>query len=244
MSNNKTQFGFTEIDENEKTEKVKGVFNSVSSNYDLMNDLMSFGLHRLWKKSFIESASLKDNAKILDIAAGTADLSLAFAKKNKTYSIFHTDINSNMLEEGRKKLFNHGVILPSVACDCEALPYSDNYFDCVTIGFGLRNMTHKETALKEVYRVLSPGGKLLILEFSKVWKPLEKIYDIFSFKIIPRLGEIISKDKKSYQYLVESIRVHPNQEELKKIMEKTGFFNVSYNNLSAGIAAIHKGYKV
>lgn len=188
MSEKKTQFGFSKIDIAKKSERVKGVFNSVSKNYDLMNDLMSFGLHRIWKKKFIETANLKNNSKILDIAAGTADLTIALAKKNQTYSIFHSDINQSMLLEGRKKILNEGLIIPSIVCDCEELPFNDNYFDCVTIGFGLRNMTNKQNALKEIYRVLSPGGKILILEFSKIWDPLQKLYDSLSFKVIPKLG--------------------------------------------------------
>ena len=243
MKNKKTQFGFTQVNESEKSKKVESIFNSVSTNYDLMNDFMSLGLHRAWKKYFIETTNLRNDAKILDIAGGTADISLAFAKKNKTFSIIHSDINQTMLDEGRKKLIDHGIILPSIVCDCESLPFQDNFFDCITIGFGLRNMTHKLNAIAEAYRVLTPGGKLLILEFSKVWEPLRKIYDVFSFKVIPVLGDLIAKDRASYQYLVESIRVHPNQEELKKMMEQIGFYDVSYNNLNAGIVAIHKGYK-
>jgi len=243
MKNSETNFGYKKIREEEKVKKVKEVFNSVATNYDLMNNLMSFGLHKVWKKFLIETANLKSGAKILDIAAGTADLTLAFAKQKKDFKIFHTDINFSMLREGNKKLTNQGIILPSILCDAENLPFPNNYFDCVTIGFGLRNMTHKEKALTEIYRVLSPGGKIIILEFSKIWRPLSKLYDFFSFNIVPKLGKIISNDEASYQYLVESIRVHPNQEELKKTMINKGFEKVSYLNLNSGIVAIHKGYK-
>jgi|TARA_B110000967_G_C18806433_1_gene521287 demethylmenaquinone methyltransferase/2-methoxy-6-polyprenyl-1,4-benzoquinol methylase len=243
MKNNETNFGFKKIKKNEKVKKVGEVFNSVSVNYDLMNNVMSLGLHKIWKEIFVETAALRANAKILDIAAGTADLTLALAKEKKNYEIFHTDINYSMLKEGKKKLINSGNILPSIVCDAESLPFPNNYFDCVTLGFGLRNMTQKDKALSEIYRVLCPGGKLIILEFSKVWRPLSKLYDAFSFNIVPKLGKLIANDETSYQYLVESIRVHPDQDELKEIMVNEGFENVSYINLNAGIVAIHKGYK-
>jgi len=243
MKNNETNFGFKKIKKNEKVKKVAEVFNSVSVNYDLMNNVMSLGLHKIWKEIFVETAALRANAKILDIAAGTADLTLALAKEKKNYEIFHTDINYSMLKEGKKKLINSGNILPSIVCDAESLPFPNNYFDCVTLGFGLRNMTQKDKALSEIYRVLCPGGKLIILEFSKVWRPLSKLYDAFSFNIVPKLGKLIANDETSYQYLVESIRVHPDQDELKEIMVNEGFENVSYINLNAGIVAIHKGYK-
>jgi demethylmenaquinone methyltransferase/2-methoxy-6-polyprenyl-1,4-benzoquinol methylase len=243
MNPHETKFGFQTIKESEKVERVGKVFNSVSSNYDLMNNLMSLGLHNVWKKILIDTSSLKPKAKILDIAAGTADLTLAFAKANKSYEILQTDINHSMLMEGQKKLINNGEIIPAITCDAEALPFPNNYFDCVTIAFGLRNMTKKEVALREVYRVLSPGGKVLILEFSHIYQPLQKIYDTLSFKIIPMLGKFFAKDELSYKYLVESIRVHPTQEELKTMMEAEAFEKVSYRNLSAGIVAIHKGYK-
>jgi len=244
MKTKDTKFGFNTIKRDDKAKKVGEVFSSVSENYDLMNNLMSLGLHKVWKNIVIQTASLQANAKILDIAAGTADLTLAFTQQNKNFEIFQTDINFAMLHEGQKKLINHGKIIPAIACDGEALPFPNNYFDCVTIAFGLRNMTNKDTALQEVYRVLSPGGKVIILEFSQVNKKLAKLYDLFSFKIIPKLGKIFAKDESSYQYLVESIRVHPNQEKLKELMEEQLFENVSYINLSAGIVSIHKGYKI
>ena len=238
-----THFGYETISKKDKSEKVGGVFTSVAKNYDQMNNLMSMGLHNLWKKILIETTTLKANAKILDIAAGTADISIEFLKKNKNFKIFHTDINIAMLKEGKKKLINQGKIIPSILCDAEALPFPNSYFDCVTIGFGLRNMTNKEEALKEIYRVLSPGGKIVILEFSKIWRPLRKVYDAFSFKIVPKLGKLFAKDEKSYKYLVESIRMHPDQKTLLELLRNQGFEKTTYMNLSAGIVAIHKGYK-
>jgi len=238
-----THFGYEAITKEAKRKKVSAVFDSVATNYDLMNNLMSMGLHHVWKKILIETTTLKPNSRILDIAAGTADISIEFLKKNKNYEVFHTDINLPMLKEGKKKLINQGKISPSILCDAEALPFPNNYFDCVTIGFGLRNMTNKEKALKEIYRVLSPGGKIIILEFSKIWQPLRKVYDIFSFKVVPKLGKLFAKDEKSYKYLVESIRMHPDQNKLLELLKMQGFEKTSFVNLSAGIVAIHKGYK-
>ena len=238
-----THFGYEAITKEEKGKKVNAVFDSVATNYDLMNNLMSLGLHHVWKKILIETTTLKPKSKILDIAAGTADISIEFLKKNKNFEVFHTDINLSMLKEGKKKIINQGKITPSILCDAEALPFPNNYFDCVTIGFGLRNMTNKERALKEIYRVLSPGGKIIILEFSKIWGPLRKAYDIFSFKIVPKLGKFFAKDEKSYKYLVESIRMHPDQKTLVELLKEEGFEKTSFMNLSAGIVAIHKGYK-
>ena len=238
-----THFGYETITKKEKGKKVSAVFNSVATNYDLMNNLMSMGLHHVWKRILIETTTLRTKSKILDIAAGTADITIEFLKKNKDYEIFHTDINLSMLKEGKRKLINQGKITPSILCDAEALPFPNNYFDCVTIGFGLRNMTNKEKALKEIYRVLSPGGKLVILEFSKIWGPLRKVYDNFSFKIVPKLGKLFAKDEKSYKYLIESIRMHPDQNTLLKLLKAQGFEKTSFTNLSAGIVAIHKGYK-
>jgi demethylmenaquinone methyltransferase/2-methoxy-6-polyprenyl-1,4-benzoquinol methylase len=238
-----THFGYETVTKKEKGKKVSAVFNSVATNYDLMNNLMSMGLHHVWKRILIETTTLRTKSKILDIAAGTADITIEFLKKNKDYEIFHTDINLSMLKEGKRKLINQGKIIPSILCDAEALPFPNNYFDCVTIGFGLRNMTNKEKALKEIYRVLSPGGKLVILEFSKIWGPLRKVYDNFSFKIVPKLGKLFAKDEKSYKYLIESIRMHPDQNTLLKLLKSQGFEKTSFTNLSAGIVAIHKGYK-
>ena len=243
VDDKKTHFGYKKISENEKAPKVKAVFNSVAGKYDLMNNLMSMGLHKVWKKMLIESASLKKNAKILDIASGTADLAIALSKKNKSFEIYQTDINLSMIKEGQKKIINNGIVMPSIACDAEALPFPSNYFDCVTISFGLRNMTKKDCALKEIYRTLAPGGKLLILEFSEVYKPLRKLYDLYSFKLVPKLGKLFANDEESYKYLVESIRVHPNQEQLLSLMEEQGYKKTSFLNLTAGVVAIHKGFK-
>lgn len=242
-ANKSTHFGYEIINEKEKALKVSAVFHSVANKYDLMNNLMSIGLHNVWKKILVETTPLKKNAKILDVAAGTADLTIAFSKKNKDFKIFHTDINLSMLKEGQKKIINYGKIIPSIACDAEVLPFPNNYFDCVIIGFGLRNMTNKDKALKEIYRVLAPGGKILILEFSKIWRPLSRLYDLFSFNVVPKIGKLFANDEDSYKYLVESIRMHPNQEELKVLMKKQGYEKISYTNLSAGIVAIHKGFK-
>jgi demethylmenaquinone methyltransferase/2-methoxy-6-polyprenyl-1,4-benzoquinol methylase len=249
MTNKKTHFGYSEIDASQKAGKVASVFHSVASNYDLMNDLMSFGMHHIWKKFLVDTSNAKKDARILDIAGGTADLSILLAKKIGAQSsdfkgqMIHSDINLSMLNIGRDKLINQGIFIPSVLCDAESLPFPDNYFDYVTIGFGIRNMTDKKKALKEIYRVLSPGGKILILEFSKIWKPLQFFYDQFSFKLLPKLGKLFAKDESSYQYLVESIRMHPDQESLKKMMEEESFSKVEYLNLSSGVVAIHMGYK-
>ena len=241
--NNKTHFGFESVNKNIKAKKVKDVFESVATKYDLMNSLMSGGLHKIWKKYFTQILSLKNNSKILDLASGTGDVCIELSNQNKNFQIFHTDINIKMLEQGKTKLIDHGKIIPSIVCDAEKIPFPSNYFDCITIAFGLRNVTNKEEALSEMYRVLSPGGKLVILEFSKIWGPLSKIYDGFSFNILPKLGKIFAKDESSYQYLVESIRMHPDQKTLQSMMQKQGFDNTSFQNLSGGIVAIHQGYK-
>ena len=241
--NNKTHFGFKSVNKNIKAKKVKDVFESVATKYDLMNSLMSGGLHKIWKKYFTQILSLKNNSKILDLASGTGDVCIELLNQNKNFQIFHTDINIKMLEQGKTKLIDHGKIIPSIVCDAEKIPFPSNYFDCITIAFGLRNVTNKEEALSEMHRVLSPGGKLVILEFSKIWGPLSKIYDGFSFNILPKLGKIFAKDESSYQYLVESIRVHPDQKTLQSMMQNQGFDNTSFQNLSGGIVAIHQGYK-
>jgi demethylmenaquinone methyltransferase/2-methoxy-6-polyprenyl-1,4-benzoquinol methylase len=205
-----THFGFQTVDESEKASRVRGVFDSVASKYDVMNDVMSGGLHRAWKAYTLMVANLKEGDKALDIAGGTGDLSLAFSKKvGASGQVVHTDINEAMLRVGRDRLTDKGVILPTLVCDAEKLPFPDNYFDLVSVAFGLRNMTHKDAALKEMNRVLRPGGKLLVLEFSKVAKPLEKVYDWYSFKILPAMGKMIAGDAESYRYLAESIRMHP-----------------------------------
>ena len=239
-----THFGFQSVDEQEKARRVRGVFDSVASKYDVMNDLMSGGLHRLWKAFTIARSGVREGSRVLDVAGGTGDLSLAFSRKvGKAGQVWLTDINIAMLANGRDRLCNKGFLLPVVQCDGEKLPFPDNYFDCVTVGFGLRNMTHKDRALAEMKRVLRPGGRLLVLEFSHVWKPLAPVYDFYSFKVIPRLGELITNDQDSYRYLAESIRVHPDQETLKGMMEQAGFERVEYFNLSLGVVALHRGFK-
>ncbi|SHF57836.1 demethylmenaquinone methyltransferase / 2-methoxy-6-polyprenyl-1,4-benzoquinol methylase [Lampropedia hyalina DSM 16112] len=241
---NTTHFGFESVDEKDKAGKVRQVFDSVAPKYDLMNDLMSGGLHRAWKAYAVLVANLREGDKALDIAGGTGDLALAFARKvGRTGTVVHTDINFAMLHTGRERLINKGVVLPTTVCDAEHLPFEDGTFDLVSVAFGLRNMTHKDKALAEMNRVLRPGGKLLVLEFSKVAKPLEKAYDWYSFNILPRLGKAIANDADSYRYLAESIRMHPGQAELKKMMHEAGFGHVDYHNLTAGVAALHVGIK-
>ena len=239
-----THFGFETVDENDKARRVRGVFDSVASKYDIMNDLMSGGLHRAWKAYTVMVANLKEGDQVLDIAGGTGDLSLAFAKKvGTTGRVVHTDINEAMLRVGRDRLTDKGIFLPTVVCDAEKLPFPDQHFNLVSVAFGLRNMTHKDAALKEMCRVLKPGGKLLVLEFSKVAKPLEKAYDWYSFNILPRIGSLVAGDADSYRYLAESIRMHPGQQELKALMQQAGFGHVDYHNMTAGVVALHVGIK-
>ena len=239
-----THFGFQSVDEAEKARRVRGVFDSVASKYDVMNDLMSGGLHRAWKAYTVLVANLHEGDKALDIAGGTGDLALAFAGKvGKRGQVVHTDINHAMLSTGRNRLLEAGVLLPTVVCDAECLPFADGYFDLVSVAFGLRNMTHKDLALAEMCRVLRPGGKLLVLEFSKIAPPLEKAYDWYSFKVLPVLGKLVAGDDASYRYLAESIRMHPGQDELKAMMHAGGFGHVDYHNLTGGIAALHVGIK-
>ncbi|MCF8211153.1 MAG: bifunctional demethylmenaquinone methyltransferase/2-methoxy-6-polyprenyl-1,4-benzoquinol methylase UbiE [Rhodoferax sp.] len=239
-----THFGYQSVDEADKAKRVRGVFDSVAPKYDLMNDLMSMGLHRAWKAYTVMVANLREGDKALDIAGGTGDLAKSFAEKVGTSGqVVHTDINEAMLRTGRNRLIDTGWVLPTVVCDAEKLPFPDSYFDLVSVAFGLRNMTHKEIALAEMNRVLRPGGKLLVLEFSKVAPPLEKMYDWYSFKVLPRLGKWVAKDDASYQYLAESIRMHPSQHELKAMMQLAGFGHVDYHNLSAGVVALHVGIK-
>jgi demethylmenaquinone methyltransferase/2-methoxy-6-polyprenyl-1,4-benzoquinol methylase len=241
---NTTHFGFKTVPEAEKARFVKSVFDSVAPKYDLMNDLMSMGLHRAWKAYTVLVANLHEGDKVLDIAGGTGDLALAFAKKvGKSGQVVHTDINQAMLSTGRDRLTDAGVVLPTVVCDAEKLPFPDQHFDLVSVAFGLRNMTHKDQALAEMARVLRPGGRLLVLEFSKVAKPLEKAYDWYSFKVLPKLGEWVAQDGASYQYLAESIRMHPDQEALKALMKANGFGHVDYHNMTAGLVALHVGIK-
>ncbi|WP_019576078.1 bifunctional demethylmenaquinone methyltransferase/2-methoxy-6-polyprenyl-1,4-benzoquinol methylase UbiE [Curvibacter lanceolatus] len=239
-----THFGFQSVDEQEKARKVRGVFDSVASRYDIMNDLMSLGLHRAWKAYTVMVANLHEGDQVLDIAGGTGDLAMAFSKKvGRTGRVVHTDINEAMLRTGRNRLLDAGVVLPTLVCDAEKLPFPDNHFDVVSVAFGLRNMTHKDQALAEMNRVLKPRGKLLVLEFSKVAAPLAKPYDWYSFKILPRLGQMVAGDAESYRYLAESIRMHPGQEELKALMKQAGFGHVDYHNLTGGVVALHVGIK-
>ena len=240
----KTHFGFEQVAEAEKARRVAEVFDSVAQRYDLMNDLMSGGLHRLWKSFTLARSGVREGSRVLDVAGGTGDLSLAFARKvGKTGQVWLTDINNAMLTHGRDRLCDKGFMLPVAQCDAEKLPFPDDYFDCVTVAFGLRNMTHKDLALAEMRRVLRPGGQLLVLEFSQVWKPLAPVYDFYSLKVIPCIGEIVTHDSASYRYLAESIRVHPDQETLKGMMEQAGLEKVEYFNLTLGVVALHRGFK-
>src|SRR5574343_105166 len=241
---NSTHFGFETVDEAEKARRVRGVFDSVASKYDVRNDLMSLGLHRAWKAYTVAVANLHEGDQVLDIAAGTGDLSRAFADKvGKTGRIFQTDIKEGMMRVGRDRLLDAVVVLPTLVCDAEKLPFPDASFNLVSVAFGLRNMTHTDVALAEMCRVLKPGGKLLVLEFSKVAPPLEKFYDWYSFKVLPKLGQWVAGDSSSYQYLAESIRMHPGQQELKALMHKSGFGHVDFHNLSGGVVALHVGIK-
>jgi demethylmenaquinone methyltransferase/2-methoxy-6-polyprenyl-1,4-benzoquinol methylase len=239
-----THFGFQSVDESDKARHVRGVFDSVASKYDVMNDLMSAGLHRVWKAYTVQVADIREGHQVLDIAGGTGDLSMAFAKKvGATGRVVHTDINEAMLRTGRDRLLDKGLVLPTMVCDAEKLPFADASFDRVSVAFGLRNMTHKDVALAEMCRVLKPGGKLLVLEFSKVAKPLEKAYDWYSFKVLPKLGQLVAGDDASYRYLAESIRMHPNQQDLKTMVQAAGFGHVDYHNLTGGMVALHVGIK-
>ncbi len=239
-----THFGFQTVDETQKAARVRGVFDSVASKYDLMNDLMSFGLHRAWKAYAVAVANVREGQSVLDIAGGTGDLSAAFAGKvGPRGLVVHTDINEAMLSRGRDRLIDAGLALSTVICDGERLPFPTNRFDLVSVAFGLRNMTHKDRALAEMNRVLKPGGRLLVLEFSQVAPPLAKAYDWYSFSVLPRIGRWVTGDADSYRYLAESIRVHPAQAVLKAMMKTAGFGHVDVHNLSAGVVALHVGIK-
>ena len=245
MNDKTTHFGFQTVDEELKQKKVAEVFSSVAQKYDVMNDIMSFGLHRVWKHFTIQVSDVREGDRVLDVAGGTADLSLAFARKvGRSGQVWLTDINHAMLSRGRDRMIDKGFAMPVAQCDAEKLPFPDDWFDCVTVAFGLRNMTHKDVAIAEMRRVLRPGGRLLVLEFSKVWKPLSPIYDLYSFKLLPWMGSKVANDADSYRYLAESIRMHPGQEELKAMMEQAGLGRVDYFNLSAGVVALHRGYKI
>ncbi|WP_297455365.1 bifunctional demethylmenaquinone methyltransferase/2-methoxy-6-polyprenyl-1,4-benzoquinol methylase UbiE [Ferrovum sp.] len=239
-----THFGFQSVAEDEKAGKVAAVFDSVASRYDVMNDLMSVGMHRLWKKFTLQISGVRSGQRVLDLASGSGDLARGFAKKTgREGLVVMTDINPAMLSRGRDRAIDQGFLLPTLQCDAERLPFPTAYFDCVSVAFGLRNMTHKERALEEMYRVLKPGGCALILEFSRVWEPLKPLYDLYSFQVIPRIGRWIANDEASYQYLAESIRMHPDQETLGALMTQARFENVEWFNLSAGVVALHRGYK-
>ena len=240
-----THFGFQTVAEEEKAKHVASVFSSVASKYDIMNDLMSVGLHRVWKRFAVGLANVHEGNRVLDVAGGSADLTRLFLNKvGKTGQVILTDINNAMLRVGRDRLIDEGVATPAAQCDAEHLPFPDNYFDCVSIAFGLRNVTHKEAALREMYRVIKPGGRVIVLEFSKIVKPLEKAYDFYSFKLLPKMGKIIANDADSYRYLAESIRMHPGQEELKQMMVDAGLERVEYFNMTGGVVAVHRGYKL
>ena len=239
-----THFGFETVSEKEKAKRVAGVFTSVADKYDLMNDVMSAGLHRVWKRFAVSVSGVREGQRVLDVAGGSADLSRLFLKKvGSNGQVVLTDINNAMLRVGRDRLIDEGYPTPVTQCDAEHLPFPDNYFDCVSIAFGLRNVTHKDIALRDMCRVLKPGGRLIVLEFSKIAKPLEKFYDVYSLKLLPKIGQFIAKDADSYRYLAESIRMHPGQEELKQMMEAAGLEKVECFNLTAGVVAVHRGCK-
>jgi demethylmenaquinone methyltransferase/2-methoxy-6-polyprenyl-1,4-benzoquinol methylase len=238
-----THFGFQRVAEDDKAAHVERVFSSVAPRYDLMNDVLSGGLHRLWKAFTIRQAGVRPGMRVLDVAAGTGDLARAFARAaGPAGLVVLTDINAQMLTAGRDRLLDEGRIVPAVRCDAERLPFPDRTFDVVSVGFGLRNMTHKELALAQMRRVLKPGGRLLVLEFSKIWQPLAPLYDAYSMRVMPWLGERIAGDAESYRYLAESIRMHPSQPELARMMEQAGLERVQWFNFSAGVCALHVGY--
>jgi demethylmenaquinone methyltransferase/2-methoxy-6-polyprenyl-1,4-benzoquinol methylase len=239
-----THFGYETVDERSKARRVRGVFDSVAPRYDVMNDLMSLGLHRAWKAYAVTVADVRIGDRVLDIAGGTGDLARALAPRvGASGMVVHSDINEAMLRQGRDRLIDEGLLLPTVICDAEALPFRTDSFDVVCVAFGLRNMTRKDQALAEMNRVTKPGGRLLVLEFSKVAAPLAKAYDWYSFKVLPRLGAWVAGDADSYRYLAESIRLHPDQAELKAMMKRAGFGHVDVHNLSAGVVALHAGIK-
>ncbi len=246
MNDKTTHFGFKDVDWNEKAGKVAEVFHSVAGKYDVMNDLMSFGIHRLWKRYTIELSGVRNGHRVLDIAGGTGDLAAKFSQLvGPTGEVVLADINDSMLRVGRDRLADEGIAsnVRYVQANAERLPFPDNYFDCITIAFGLRNVTDKDAALASMHRVLKPGGQAMILEFSRPDKVISPAYDLYSFKLLPLMGKLVANDADSYRYLAESIRMHPDQETLKGMMEQAGFIQCSYTNLSAGIVALHRGYK-
>jgi len=237
-----THFGFQRVPEEDKAKRVEEVFDRVAQRYDLMNDLMSFGLHRLWKAFAVSVARVRAGERVLDVASGSGDLARAFAARGA--EVCMTDINGPMLARGRDRMADAGRLAPAVQCDAERLPFRSASFDCVSVGFGLRNMTRKDAALAEMTRVLKPGGRLLVLEFSKVWNALQKPYDLYSFHVLPWLGERVAGDAAAYRYLAESIRMHPDQPALAAMLERAGLERVEYFNLAAGAVAVHRGYKL
>jgi demethylmenaquinone methyltransferase / 2-methoxy-6-polyprenyl-1,4-benzoquinol methylase len=240
-----TDFGYERVPDAEKARRVGEVFDRVAERYDLMNDLMSLGLHRLWKAFAVSIARPRPGERILDVATGSADLACALGRRVQPGGeIWLTDINRSMLERGRDRVLDQGLLAPAVQCDAERLPFPGSHFDCVTVAFGLRNMTHKDQALAEMARVLKPGGRLVVLEFSKVWKPLERAYDLYSFKVLPWLGRRVVGDAAAYRYLAESIRMHPDQETLAGMLEEAGLSRVEVFNLAAGVVAVHRGYRI
>jgi demethylmenaquinone methyltransferase/2-methoxy-6-polyprenyl-1,4-benzoquinol methylase len=241
----KVDFGFETVAEEEKARRVAGVFDSVAGRYDLMNDLMSGGMHRLWKRVTIEQSGVRPGQKVLDIAGGTGDLARAFQERvGPAGTVLLTDINAAMLARGRDRMLDEGRVIEAVRCDAERLPFPDRTFDCVSVAFGLRNMTHKDRALAEMFRVLRPGGRLLVLEFSKVWSPLDPLYRLYTMQLLPAMGKVVANDSASYRYLAESIAKHPDQETLKQMMADAGFERVEYFNLSAGVVALHRGFRL
>lgn len=242
-----TDFGFRTVARDEKQAMVADVFHSVAAKYDVMNDLMSFGIHRIWKRFTIDCSGVRREQRVLDLAGGTGDLAAKFSRMvGEQGQVVLADINDSMLKMGREKLRDRGIVgnVSYVQANAEALPFPDNYFDCITISFGLRNVTDKDKALRSMFRVLKPGGRLLVLEFSKpLLAPLSKAYDAYSFHVLPKIGELVVKDPESYRYLAESIRMHPDQETLKGMMGAAGFDNVTYFNLTGGIVALHRGFK-
>jgi demethylmenaquinone methyltransferase/2-methoxy-6-polyprenyl-1,4-benzoquinol methylase len=247
MNKDTTHFGYETVDVDDKARRVRGVFDSVAGNYDLMNDLMSGGLHRLWKRFTIEQAAVRRGHHVLDLAGGTGDLAKAFAGKvGSSGHVVLADINASMLKEGRKRLTDAGVAgnLSIAQVDAEKLPFAKSTFDCITIAFGLRNVTDKNAALASMLSVLKPGGKAMILEFSEPTAALKPAYDIYSFKVLPFLGKLVADDESSYQYLAESIRMHPNQESLLEMMQDAGFEKCRYHNLAGGVVALHIGYRI
>jgi demethylmenaquinone methyltransferase/2-methoxy-6-polyprenyl-1,4-benzoquinol methylase len=241
----RVDFGYEDVAESEKAARVGEVFDRVAERYDLMNDLMSLGLHRVWKSFAIELARPRPGERVLDVASGSGDLARALVRRVVPGGeVWLTDVNRRMLQRGRDRLLDSGALAPAVQCDAERLPFPAGYFDCVSVGFGLRNMTRKDAALEEMVRVLKPGGRLLVLEFSKVWKPLEPAYDLYSFKVLPWLGERVVGDAAAYRYLAESIRRHPDQATLAAMLERAGLSQVRVFNLAAGVVAVHRGYRI